>query len=308
MATLALACTADRGATPDARPAAGIRHTMLIGADSLAVRLRQHDAPVVLHVARERAEFDSAHIPGARFLRLADILVERDGLPNELPPAESLDSVLAAAGVSHAASVVVYGEPLAAARAYFTLDIRGHGSRTALLDGGFEGWRTAAYPVSGGGEARSNGSPAAFGTSAAESRVVDADWIEAQRGSAGLALIDARPPEEFSGEKPGEGVERPGHIPGARNLFWKRLLRSDSLPMLLDTAMLRSLFVSAGAAPGDTVVTYCRTGMQASYAYFVARYLGYEARMYDGSFLDWARVPTRAVETGSDPAHDGAGS
>ena len=70
--------------------------------------------------------------------------------------------------------------------------------------------------------------------------------------------------------------------------------------MLLDTAALRGLFAAAGAEPGDTVVTYCRTGMQASYAYFVARYMGYEAKMYDGSFLDWERVPTRAVEAGPD--------
>ena len=41
--------------------------------------------------------------------------------------------------------------------------------------------------------------------------------------------------------------------------------------------------------PGDTVVAYCRTGMQASFAYFVARYLGYETRMYDASFMDWSR-------------------
>ena len=45
----------------------------------------------------------------------------------------------------------------------------------------------------------------------------------------------------------------------------------------------------AGIEPGDTVVAYCRTGMQASYAYFVSRVLGYETRFYDGSFMDWSR-------------------
>ena len=36
------------------------------------------------------------------------------------------------------------------------------------------------------------------------------------------------------------------------------------------------------------VVVYCRTGMQASYAYLVARHLGYAPRMYDGSYIDWS--------------------
>ena len=37
------------------------------------------------------------------------------------------------------------------------------------------------------------------------------------------------------------------------------------------------------------MVVYCRTGVQASWDYFVARYLGYQVKMYDGSFIDWSR-------------------
>jgi 3-mercaptopyruvate sulfurtransferase SseA len=36
--------------------------------------------------------------------------------------------------------------------------------------------------------------------------------------------------------------------------------------------------------------------MQASFAYFVARYLGYETKMYDGSFMDWSRREGLPVE------------
>ena len=304
------ACSPARRGDSAARPAPAPSHALAIGADALAARLASgRQPPRVLHVARTRSEYDSAHVAGARLLRLEDIVMERDGLPNELPPRERLDSVFAAAGVTGTENVVVYGEPLAAARAFFTLDVVGRGERAALLDGGLHAWRAAGHPLSTAGR-ETAARPAAARTPpsppSAESRVVDADWIEARRGNATIALIDARPPEEFSGEKPGDGVHRPGHIPGARNLFWKKLLQSDSLPLLKDTAALRRLFVDAGAAPGDTVVTYCRTGMQASYAYFVARYLGYEARMYDGSYLDWVRVPTRAVDRGHDSAGTGA--
>ena len=44
----------------------------------------------------------------------------------------------------------------------------------------------------------------------------------------------------------------------------------------------------------DTVVTYCFVGYRASMTYLVARYLGYEAKLYDGSYEDWSKrqLPT----------------
>ena len=46
----------------------------------------------------------------------------------------------------------------------------------------------------------------------------------------------------------------------------------------------------AGVKPGAQIVTYCRTGGQASFLYTVARHLGYDVRLYDGSFIDWSRT------------------
>jgi thiosulfate/3-mercaptopyruvate sulfurtransferase len=53
--------------------------------------------------------------------------------------------------------------------------------------------------------------------------------------------------------------------------------------------VLHAAYTLADAAFGDTVVTYCRTGVQASHAYYVARYLKRPVVMYDGSFIDWSR-------------------
>ncbi|HEY0036304.1 MAG TPA: rhodanese-like domain-containing protein, partial [Longimicrobium sp.] len=144
------------------------------------------------------------------------------------------------------------------------------------------------------------------------------------------AFVDARPPEQFSGAEPGEGVQRPGHIPGAKNLFWQNTVVSPANPVLRSPEVLRALFRLAGGrfasdveiirerpryepadtsaaarrarrqpqrrpnTPGqqprpNTVVVYCRTGVQASWDYFVARHLGYQVKMYDGSFIDWSR-------------------
>ena len=58
--------------------------------------------------------------------------------------------------------------------------------------------------------------------------------------------------------------------------------------------LLNRFLEEAGVATGKPVVTYCMVGMRASVAYFVARYLGYDARLYDGSIIDWTqrKLPT----------------
>jgi thiosulfate/3-mercaptopyruvate sulfurtransferase len=248
---------------------------------------------VDLPVGPARAGYDQGHIPGARFLPVSEIVVERDGNINELPPVAHLDSVFESLGISDDTRVVIYGPPLSAARTFFTLDFLGHGDRTALLNGGLEGWKAARRPLS---TEEPRVARTTFTPRPQPERVVDAEWVERHLHDPRVALLDARPEDQFTGAVAGEGIPRPGHIPGAGNLYWEELIVSTEHPALEDPERLRELFHEAGVRPGDTVVTYCRTGVQASFAYFVSRYLGYETRMYDGSFMDWSPREELPVE------------
>ena len=283
------------------------RQHVLISADSLAALIAREpaagraDSPlVILRVARAGGAADSARIPGSRDIVFDALVVERDGLPNELPPVAALDSLFESVGVGNRSRIVLYGEPLEAARAFFTLDALGHGEHAAVLDGGSAAWRAIGGALAAMAPRRA-AAPGRLTPHPDAALVVDAAWVAARSGSPHIALIDARPPEEYRGDRPGAGVTRPGHIPGAGSLFWKTTLVSDSLPRLRDADSLRALFAAAGAEPGDTVVTYCRTGVQASHAYLVARYLGFPVRMYDGSFIDWSRRPALPVTKGASP-------
>jgi thiosulfate/3-mercaptopyruvate sulfurtransferase len=260
--------------------------SLLVSADQLARRLND-SRTVVLHVGRDRAEYDRGHVPGARFLALSTLLAERDGVPNELPPPEELREAFEAVGVSDNSRVVLYGDldGLAAARAFFSLDYLGK-TDAALLDGGLVEWRRQEHPVSTEAPAVGRGS---LTTPVRPDVVVDAEWVRARLADTAVVLIDARPPAEYTGEVPGAGVTRPGHIPGAHNVFWRTALVSDDDPRLRSPEVLHAPFVLAGAALGDTLVVYCRTGVQASHAYFVARYLERPVVIYDGSFIDWSR-------------------
>ena len=72
-------------------------------------------------------------------------------------------------------------------------------------------------------------------------------------------------------------------------------------PVFLSPEQLRALFTSRGITPGHKVVTYCEVGMQASHNYFVAKYLGYDDSMYDGSYQGWFQVSHFPVVKGSSP-------
>jgi thiosulfate/3-mercaptopyruvate sulfurtransferase len=280
LATVACSRESPPQTQPDAQAGAPAAAT-----SSLFVEAPAADAQLVFVGA------DASVMPADRadavFVPFSTFSVERDGIPNEFPPADSLATLLHAAGV-HGERFVIIADPIPAGRAYAAFDWLGLGNRASLLDGGRSAVASLPSPTQTAQSGAGTDRP--LQTRVRDDMIVDAAWVHDRLNDDSFAIIDARPPAEFSGATPGDGIERPGHIPGARNLFWQDLVESADNPRLKDEAELRGLFQAAGAEPGRTVVAYCRTGGQAAFLYTVARHLGYDVRMYDGSFIDWSRT------------------
>jgi thiosulfate/3-mercaptopyruvate sulfurtransferase len=272
---------------------------LLVSADELAT-LIEDPAVIVVAVGNSPDEFAAGHIPGARLVLYRDIAPDVDGLPSELPPLDQLRRVLANAGISDRSKVVIYGSPIAATRMFFTLDYFGHPD-ARVLNGGLAAWKAR------GGQLETGRPTAASASSALTAkpqpqRVVSADWIkerlsarpEQSRG-AKMTLLDARPDAEYTGSDGGmNGMHVIGHLPDAQQLVWNTLL--DSTGRFLPDSELRKKYEAIGAVTGTPLVSYCMVGMRASVTYFVARHLGYDARMYDGSIVDWTRRGLPAVK------------
>ncbi|MGQ0646198.1 MAG: sulfurtransferase [Gemmatimonadaceae bacterium] len=242
----------------------------------------------VVHVAGGRAEYDAGHLVGARFLPLSSVSVQSDGLSAQLAPIAQIDSVLEATGISDGQHVVLYGQALTVARAFVTLERVGLQGRVSVLDGGLDFWRESGRQVSREPVSLTRGS---F-TPRTEAMVVDAPWIQNSADNPRIKVLDARVPEFFLGVSAGQ-TARAGHIPGARNVPFSSL--TGELTTMREPGKIKRLFEQAGVAKGDTVVTYCHIGMQASLLYLAARSLGYPARIYDGSYEDWAKRPELPV-------------
>lgn len=281
-----------------------VRSEMLVSTAWLNTHLRDRNL-VILHIGRERSQFEAGHIPGARFLPWSELVATRDGIINELPPVEKLQALFTSLGAGNRGRIILYGDNsgLAAARAYFTLDYLGHGARCSLLDGGLERWKADGREVS---TTPVQADAAEFTPRLAPSTVTDFpvmrdySWIVSQQSAGGITILDSRPENQYRGEG-ASGTGRSGHIPGATNLYWMKHLESAENPVMRPVTELRRMLSEAGIQPGDKVITYCNTGVQASHSYFTAKYLGYDASLYDGSFSEWSRIEGTRIITGTNP-------
>jgi len=255
-------------------------------------------AVVVLAVGHTDSLYRLGHVPGARFLPVSAVATTVGGVPNEFPAPEQLAATFRDLGVGDRARIVIYGDDpgLLAARTWVALDLLGQSARAAILDGGFARWRAEHRAV----ETAAGVPPARpFEWQWRTEGVVSAAWVRAHLGDSAVLLVDARPPDQYAGAA---ADARSGHLPGARSLFWMNSLVSANDPVLKPAATLvAEQWGPAGALRPAvrTVVAYCRTGMQASHDYFVARYLGFpDVRLYDGSMAEWSQL-TYPVERSS---------
>jgi thiosulfate/3-mercaptopyruvate sulfurtransferase len=266
-----------------------VRSEMIVSTDWLAERL---GTGVVLVYAGNGNDYAKEHIPTARLLTRSDLLVETNGIPNELPDVADLERLFTRAGLGGKTRIVIYSDdPLLAARTWFTFDYLGHGHRTSVLDGGLQKWvkegktLTAEVPVYEPIPFEGQPNIAALTPHRAMKPMVR---YRSSLGEA-LVMIDARPAAAYQGVMAGEKIDadRAGHIPGALNIPWQ--LNVTDTGEFRTKEELQKLYAAVPMNRGTSVIVYCRTGVEASMTYFVLRYLGLDPSLYDGSYYEWSR-------------------
>ncbi len=274
------------------------RQPLVVTVDWLGDHL--NDASLVLLQVGEKKDYQSGHIPGAQFLDYASISTPHgQGLMLELPPVEQLVSVFEKLGVTNRSHIILYfgtNWVTPTTRVYWTLDYLGLGDRTSILNGGLVAWQATHHPVSTETKQPAKGSI----TPAPRKEIVaDAAWISSHLNQPAVTVIDARTHEFYNGSQ-SDGSPRSGHIPGAFNLSYLEVIDQDNNEFKSADG-LKDLFRTAGLKPGNLMVSYCHIGQRATVLYFAAKMLGYEPKMYDGSWEDWSRRMDLPIVTGESP-------
>ncbi len=275
----------------------------LVSTEWLAAHLNDPDLRVIdasWHMPatgrNARAEYDAAHIPGARFFDIDEISDRRSELPHMAPPVEMFISRMRAMGVGDGHQVVIYdnSDVRSAARVWWTFRLMGK-TDVAVLDGGFAKWQAEGRPVE-------DMPPILRDRHVTVQRqaglIRDVTQVASASKLGDHEIIDARAPARFRGEaeEPRPGLRR-GHIPGSKNLPYTRLLNEDGT--MKDPDALRAEFQAAGVDLSKPAITTCGSGVTAAILSLALERIGHRAHsLYDGSWVEWGSFPDLNIATG----------
>lgn len=240
------------------------------------------------------AEYLSAHIPGAVFLDLADLVDSAARIENTAPSAEKFARRMQALGLGDGSRVVIYDDSAirSAARAWFLFRMFGAHS-VAILDGGLQKWKAEGRALAQGAETVRNRHYTAWSDAR---KLRDKGAMLANIASGAEQVIDARSAARFAGSQPEPrpGLEA-GHIPGSLNVPYSALFNADGT--WKDKAGLATTFIAAGVDLSRPVVTSCGSGMTACVVAFALHLIGKnDVALYDGSWAEWGADPETPKE------------
>lgn len=257
------------------------------------------DNVVLVEVDEDVSAYDTGHIAGA--VRLDWKTELQDPVRRDFVDQVGFEKLLSNKGIRNTDTVVLYGgnNNWFAAYAYWYFKIYGH-QDVKLLDGGRKRWELSSKPLTTDAPKHAatqyKAQPARTDIRAFRGEVEDAIGRD--------NIVDVRSPDEFAGRLlapahlPQEQSQRPGHVPGAKNVPWSKAANDDGTFKSDDE--LKALYEGAGIDLGTNTIAYCRIGERSAHTWFVLHeLLGQKnVKNYDGSWTEYGSLVGVPIELG----------
>ncbi len=274
----------------------------LVDTEWLAERLGSDEIHIV-DSQPDVHDYFTEHIPGAYYLNDKALRVPKNGIPAAYIPDEAMKLILGRVGIDGTKTTVVYtspgvfsgyGDGLEQTMLAYTMARFGHND-VRILDGGLPKWKDEGRPLS---QEYPNGRTVDFALDVRSEYVIEFDELVEIKDRDDVLLLDNRPPGIYKGRGP---WPKQGHIPGAVNLPWIKLMTAENSRLLKSDDELHAIVEQVGASPEKTVICSCGTAREATAAFmFFKWYLGYpKVRVYEGSFTEWVHKDQPTVRGGS---------
>lgn len=159
-----------------------------------------------------------------------------------------------------------------------------------MLDGGFEAWKTARYPI----EFKSNPlMQSEFKGKIDKNIISTANELRKSLKNKKTVVLDARSKDEFNGSD--VRAARRGHIPSAVNIDWQNNIDNTNFK---STEKLSKIY--SEIPKSSKIITYCQGGYRAANTFVVLKMLGYnKVKMYLGSWGEWGNRMDLPVSNGN---------
>ena len=206
---------------------------------------------------------------------------------------ENYQQIFSKLGITDESEVLVYGFTMPEqgfgdeARVLYTFSYAGF-DNVKFIDGGFKqveklGFNKNYEPSSD----RIDVSDVVRSEATQNEKAIDTDELLSKVGNTDVQIIDTRLEVEYNGRVI-YGENKAGHIPGAISLPFNSLV--DSNGFLKSRAILEKYVTDKGLDKNKLQVTYCTTGVRASYVAVILEELGFKVRNYEPSFARYANV------------------
>ena len=206
---------------------------------------------------------------------------------------ENYEQIFSKLGITNESEVLVYGFTMPEqgfgdeARVLYTFSYAGF-DNIKFIDGGFKqveklGFNKKYVPTTD----RIDVSDVVRSEATQNEKAIYTDELLSKIGNTDVQIIDTRLEAEYNGRVI-YGENKAGHVPGSISLPFNSLV--DSNGFLKSRAVLEKYVTDKGLDKNKLQITYCTTGVRASYVAIILVELGFKVLNYEPSFARYVNV------------------